>query len=70
MRRRSAVPRRAGARFLGLSLIHSRLSLGLRLFPLIGASAALYFAVLMLLRVDEVKALLALARRKLGLAAG
>jgi len=56
----------AGARALGLEGPYRGLAgASLRLFPLIGASALVYGALLLLLRVPEGAALLAQARRRL-----
>jgi len=54
-----------GGRVLGLKEFHGVWHTSLRLFPLIGSAALLYFILLMFLRVPEAHDLLNLLRRKL-----
>ncbi len=54
-----------GGRAIDVFALHGAIPTSLRLFPLIAASAAFYFLLLMALRVDEAQGILALVKRKL-----
>lgn len=54
-----------GGTTMGLFAPHGRLGISLRLFPLIGLCAGVYFGLLMWMKVDEARDMMALARRKL-----
>jgi len=54
-----------GSRLLHLGAFHGTWGTSLRLFPLMGASALFYFAILTALRVQEARAFCDMARRKL-----
>ena len=56
-----------GGRIIDVFTFHGVLGTSLRLFPLIGVSAAFYFALLIFLRVDEARGMAALVKRKLGI---
>ncbi len=49
----------------GVFTFHGIIGTSARLFPLIAVSAAVYWALLMVLRVDEAHDLVALVKRKL-----
>jgi flagellar motor component MotA len=54
-----------GAQATGLLAAQGRLAISWRLFPLIILCAAAYVGVLLMLRVDEAREMLTLAKRKL-----
>jgi len=54
-----------GAQAIGLFAAKGRLAISWRLFPLIGACSAAYLGMVMALKLDEARELVALARRKL-----